>query len=804
MDDREKIKVKRRRKGDSPEGKPRAQAPSRRRTDETADERGLPPSQPTARKSTSPTGGIKLPIWLIIVAAILYFVFNSLTGGSEDTISVQESRPTEVINISIPTSTSKPVEIIKQPVSSEGQTWLVMLYQDADDQTLEKDILIDLNEAEKVGSTSRVTIVAQVDRYISGYSSDGNWTSTRRYYVKKDNDLNRIGSDLVQDLGEANMADGKVLVDFVVWAMQNFPADKYVLIMSDHGMGWPGGWSDPTSREKDSNIAPLASKLGDHLFLDEIDSALSEIRQRTNLEKFDIIGFDACLMAQLEVFTALESHAKYAIASEETEPSLGWAYTGFLEVLSQNTDISSSELSQIVVDSYIDEDQRIIDPVAREEFASQGSPLAALFGMGRATQEQLTLQLSRDITLSAVDLEVVPELIQKFNSFSYVLQDEDQSIVATARNYARSYTSIFGREVPPSFLDLGHFIQLIDRESNNSSVKEAANQVLEVLTRTIISEKHGNGKTGSSGISIYFPNSTLYGSPMAGPQSYSVIAERFSTVSLWDEFLAYHYQNRTFKIDQVGAYVPQTVTITRIPGQGVISVSDIQLSNDVASPGNPVDISVDIDGENIGYIKLLVGYYDQESNSIFIADTDYLESPDTYELEGIYYPKWGESGTFTIEFTWDPYIFAISDGQNLVPALFQPEVYGATSEDAVYSVEGNYYFVGSGETRYARLYFRDGMLQQVFGFAGQDETGAPHEIIPEIGDTFTILEQWMDFDNNGNVTGITSINGETLIFGEESLRWEEIYAAEGQYVIGFLVEDLDGNNYPVYTQVLVE
>ena len=64
-------------------------------------------------------------------------------------------------------------------------------------------------------------------------------------YVTQDDDLDRLGSQVVEDLGEVNMADGQTLVDFVKWAMENYPADKYALILSDHGMGWPGGWSDP-------------------------------------------------------------------------------------------------------------------------------------------------------------------------------------------------------------------------------------------------------------------------------------------------------------------------------------------------------------------------------------------------------------------------------------------------------------------------------------------------------------------------------------------------------------------------------
>ena len=120
-----------------------------------------------------------------------------------------------------------------------------MLYQDADDKILEQDIYVDLNEAERVGSSDRVQIVTQMDRYRAGYSGDGNWSNTRRFYITQDDDLNSVGSDEVEDLGEANMADGQTLVDFVTWAIQNYPADQYILILSDHGMGWPGRLERP-------------------------------------------------------------------------------------------------------------------------------------------------------------------------------------------------------------------------------------------------------------------------------------------------------------------------------------------------------------------------------------------------------------------------------------------------------------------------------------------------------------------------------------------------------------------------------
>jgi len=98
---------------------------------------------------------------------------------------------------------------------SAEDTWLVMLHQDADDKVLEQDIYLDLNEAERVGSGDQVHIVSQVDRCAGGYTGDGNWSSTKRFCVTPNSDLNRVQSQEIADLGEVNMADGDTLVDFV-------------------------------------------------------------------------------------------------------------------------------------------------------------------------------------------------------------------------------------------------------------------------------------------------------------------------------------------------------------------------------------------------------------------------------------------------------------------------------------------------------------------------------------------------------------------------------------------------------------
>ena len=102
------------------------------------------------------------------------------------------------------------------------------------------------------------------------------------------------------------------------------------------------------------------------------------------------------------------------------------------------------------------------------------------------------------------------------------------------------------------------------------------------------------------------------------------------------------------------------------------------------------------------------------------------------------------------------------------------------------------------------MYFRNGQMQQVFGFTGDGTTGAPREILPNPGDTFTVQETWLDLDSRGKITQTAKQEGQTLTFGSEPFRWEELDAAAGDYIVGFMVADLDGKSTDVYTKVTVE
>jgi clostripain len=134
------------------------------------------------------------------------------------------------------------------PPNANLPEWTVMVYLDADNN-LEGAGIDDINEMEMVGSTSNVNIVVQIDRIPysvldsnnQGYADDisnGDWTDTRRYYITQDYDPYIINSQLVSNLGELNMGTSSTLINFAKWAVSNYPAKKYLLVIWNHGGGF--------------------------------------------------------------------------------------------------------------------------------------------------------------------------------------------------------------------------------------------------------------------------------------------------------------------------------------------------------------------------------------------------------------------------------------------------------------------------------------------------------------------------------------------------------------------------------------
>ncbi len=255
---------------------------------------------------------------------------------------------------------------------------------------------------------------------------------------------------LVKDAGTSSMTNPDNLAGYIQWGAKNYPADRYELILWDHGGGSVSGYGyDEKNRASGS------------MSLSGIKSALDK-----GGIKFDFIGFDACLMATAENALMLDDYADYMVASEETEPGVGWYYTDWLTALGKNTSMPTAEIGQMIVDSFVDT-------------------------CARKCPGQKT-------TLSVVDLaELANTVPEKFNSFSksvtQMLSDKNYQQISHARNQTREFAS----DTKIDQVDLVHLAENMGTGEGKDLAK--------TIRGAVKYNRTSRNMTNAYGLSIYFP-----------------------------------------------------------------------------------------------------------------------------------------------------------------------------------------------------------------------------------------------------------------------------------------------------------
>ena len=348
--------------------------------------------------------------------------------------------------------------------------WTIMVYLDADNN-LESAGIDDINEMEMVGSTSEVNIVVQVDRIPysvlassnQGYAdntSNGNWTTTRRYYITQDFNPVLINSPLKIDLGELNMGDPQTLVDFANWAANNYPAKKYLLVIWNHGGGF-------RSLNLAKDIALDDTNGGDKITMPELESALSMISAQIG-KNIDLLGMDACLMAMTEVAYQIKDDADILVTSEESEPVGGWPYDTILSQLVSNPLMSPGELATDIVDKYI-----------------YSYPFS-------------------NVTQSAIDLIYVDTLAGQLSNLALTIMSD--SLTPKSKYILAAASSQHYGDY--DFIDLYDFCNKILIYSNSLAVKNIVLSIQQTLNSAVIKSGYSGSRVSRSrGLSIYFPYS---------------------------------------------------------------------------------------------------------------------------------------------------------------------------------------------------------------------------------------------------------------------------------------------------------
>lgn len=200
----------------------------------------------------------------------------------------------------------------------------------------------DLSEMVAAGSSDKVNVVVQTmgtKKWDKKYGIASN--RSQRYRI------DGKGLTLVQDnLGQLDCTDGKTLSDFIIWGVQNYPADRYILHFWDHGGGPVYGFGyDEWNKDEDAALT-----------IAEMQQAL-----KTAGVYFDFVGMDCCLMSCLEVCCAFYDYCDYMVLSEDFESGLGWAYTDWMKALYNNTSINTLELGKMICDTMVEANEKSKD-----------------------------------------------------------------------------------------------------------------------------------------------------------------------------------------------------------------------------------------------------------------------------------------------------------------------------------------------------------------------------------------------------------------------------------------------------------
>ncbi len=331
----------------------------------------------------------------------------------------------------------------KTSVNSKKK-WTFMVYMNADND-LESAGIKDINEMEKIGSNGNINIIVQCDRSPEYDESNGNWIGARRFYIQKDDDFEKINSGQIADLGNSvDMGDPAVLADFIKWGVKNYPAEKYAVVIWNHGSGW---------KYQNARFSPVKGisydeSSGNHLDNFKLTSALEECVRFNGGRKFEMIIMDACLMAMIEIAYQIKDSAKVYIASEEVAPADGMPYDTILEKLSASPFIDEKEFAALIVEDY----------VRSYKGGTQGWS---------------------NCTFSAFDLSAIDALAVKIDALSKYLKANYEALsypILLSRLKVLKYSDA-------DYADLYDFCELLETYSNDGEVLKLCGGIMDAVGR---------------------------------------------------------------------------------------------------------------------------------------------------------------------------------------------------------------------------------------------------------------------------------------------------------------------------------
>jgi hypothetical protein len=311
--------------------------------------------------------------------------------------------------------------------------WTVMVYISGDNNLEDyvvKDIELELAPELSVSSTD-IQVIALADRGPGYDTSRGDWQTTKLYHVTKS--MIADAASAVADWDERDMGDPQTLIEFVTWTRANYPADHYALYFWGHGWNWHPGYvmQDDTTEATNPNNATLDYH--------ETKTAIP------SLGFIDVVGYDGCNMASIEIFNLWHGHATAVSSSQEYVGWDGIEYDQVIKALVANPNMTADQVaiatsqsasndktwSAVAVDSRFTTLKNAVNDLAvalNNGLAANRSKIARAFGATRsfwqAPMDKDLYDMAYELNRNVTDTTIKAKSVAVMNAFSSVVLHE--------------------------------------------------------------------------------------------------------------------------------------------------------------------------------------------------------------------------------------------------------------------------------------------------------------------------------------------------------------------------------------------
>jgi TRAP transporter TAXI family solute receptor len=270
------------------------------------------------------------------------------------------------------------------------------------------------------------------------------------------------GLRLVEKLPQAAMNDKNTVENFLRFCNDNYPADHRGVIFWNHGGGSVNG-------------VIFDEYTGKSLRLPGLRAAFEAVcTPSIDAPPYEFVGFDACLMSTIDVAEMLNGIAYWMVGSQGYEPSCGWSYSGFMQMLADNTGMNGGRLGKAICDTFY--------------------------------AKCVKNNVAADVSLSLIDLSYIDGLVEEYEKigvelFSKVCQDQKnfgllERVALKTENYGNNewdgYTNM---------ADLGDFVR---KAENAGLIEKDTSPLYNALYDCVTYQVKGRLMSDSHGLSFYY------------------------------------------------------------------------------------------------------------------------------------------------------------------------------------------------------------------------------------------------------------------------------------------------------------